>query len=155
EAPTTYEVAELDRVFVKARRVTLKLVASPRAKEPDVAVYYSLEDGWPFVLVTTTFANHSSAPVQAELTDAIRADRSFEYSPDGSVSLFWAYDKHFGQAYGVVASEQEIQGISARQLLLRYTTRDGSVAPQLAPGQSFRLTRRIIPGANLFDIRRV
>src|SRR4029077_10584475 len=45
EAPTTYEAAELDRVFVRARRVTLRLVASPREKEADVEVSYTLEDG--------------------------------------------------------------------------------------------------------------
>lgn len=38
EAPKMYEVGELDRVFVQARRVTLKLVAAPREKEPDVEV---------------------------------------------------------------------------------------------------------------------
>src|SRR5271170_4006340 len=35
EAPTMYEAAELDRVFVQARRITLRLVAAPREKEPD------------------------------------------------------------------------------------------------------------------------
>src|SRR3984885_10797948 len=54
EAPLIYEAAELDRVFVQARRVTLRLVAAPREKEPDVEVSYSLEDGWPYLLVTTT-----------------------------------------------------------------------------------------------------
>ena len=82
EAPAIYEAAELDRVFVQARRVTLRLVAAPREKEPDVEVAYTLEDGWPYVLVTTTFANRGAAPVDAELLDAIRADRTFEQSPD-------------------------------------------------------------------------
>ena len=155
EAPTIYEAAELDRVFVQARRVTLRLVAAPREKEPDVEVAYTLEDGWPYVLVTTTFANRGTAPVDAELLDAIRADRTFERSPERPADLFWAYDKHFGQAYGVVADGHEVLGANARQLLLRYQDRDGKVAVRLAPGESYRLTRRVIPGANLFDVQRV
>jgi hypothetical protein len=155
EAPTTYDTAELDWVFVRARRVTLRLVALPRAKDPDVEVSYTLEDGRPFVLVTTHFTNRGAAPVDAELLDAIRADRTFEFSPDGADGLFWAYDKHFGQAYGVVAEGHEIDGATARQVLLRYKNHDGKVAVRLAPGQSYRLTRRVFPGANLFDLRRI
>ncbi len=83
EAPVIYEAAELDRVFVRARRVTLRLVAAPRGKEPDVEVSYTLEDGWPYVLVTTTFSNRGTAPVDAELVDAIRADRTFETGSRG------------------------------------------------------------------------
>ena len=155
EAPTMYEAAELDRVFVQARRVTLRLVAAPREKEPDVEVAYTLEDGWPYIKVTTTYANHGAGAVEAELLDAIRADRTFEHSPDGVTGRFWIYDKHFGQAYGVVADGREILGTSARQLLLRYQDRDRKVAVRLAPGESYRLTRRVIPGANLFDVQRV
>src|SRR5262245_5725920 len=72
EAPRTYEAAELDRVFVQARRVTLRLVATPREKEPDVEVAYTLEDGWPYLLVTTTFTNRGSSALDAELLDAVR-----------------------------------------------------------------------------------
>jgi hypothetical protein len=152
-APSTYEVAELDRVFVQARRVTLRLAALPREREPDVEVEYTLEDGWPSVLVTTTFINRGETPVDSELVDAIRADRTFEFSPDGASDLFWAYDKHFGQAYGVVAEGRQILPSRARQFLLRYPDKQGKVAVRLAPGETVRLSRRIIPGANLFDIR--
>ena len=55
----------------------------------------------------------------------------------------------------MVADGHEILGATARQLLLRYRNRDGKVAVRLAPGESYRLTRRVIPGANLFDVRRV
>lgn len=155
EAPTTYEAAELDQVFVKARRVTLRLVASPRGSEADVELTYALEDGWPFVLVTTTFTNRGKGPVDVDLIDGIRADRTFERSPDGPAPLFWAYDKFFGQAYGVVGEGHEILGGAGRQLLLKYRDREGKVAARLAPGLSYRLVRRVIPGANLFDVRRV
>jgi hypothetical protein len=155
QSPEVYETGELERVFVKARRVTLRLVAAPKEKEPDVEVAYTLEDGQPFVELTTTFTNRGDAPAEVELLDAVRADRSFEHGPEQAAELFWAYDKHFGQAYGVVGDGHEIQGANARRLLLRYKTRDGRVAVRLAPGESYRLTRRVIPGANLFDVRRV
>src|SRR5262249_6848842 len=91
EAPRIYEAAELDGVFVQARRVTLRLLAAPREKAPDVEVSYTLEDGWPYVLVTTTFANRGNTAIDTELVDAIRADRSFEWSPEAAADLFWAY----------------------------------------------------------------
>ena len=155
EAPKVYETAELDRVFVRARRVVLRLVALPREKAPDIEVTYALEDGWPYVLVTTTFSNRGTTPVDAELIDAVRADRSFELTPEGSTHLFWAYDRHFGQAYGVVADGHEIRGSNGRQMLLRYQNRGGKVAVRLAPGETYRLERQVIPGANLFDIQQV
>ena len=154
EAPTMYEAAELDRVFVQARRITLRLVASPNERDPDVEVTYTLEDGWPYVLVTTTFSNRGDRAVDADLVDAIRADRTFEFSPEAPAGLFWAYDKHFGQAYGVVADRHEIMSANARWLLLRYRDRDGKVAVRLSPGETYRLSRRIVPGSNLFDVRR-
>ncbi|WP_406699215.1 CehA/McbA family metallohydrolase [Singulisphaera sp. Ch08] len=155
EAPKVYEAAELDRVFVQARRVTLKLVATPREKEPDVEVSYTLEDGWPSVLVTTTFSNRGATPIDADLLDAIRADHSFESSPEAPAPLFWAYDKYFGQAYGVVAEGHEILAANARRLLLRYRDQDGKTTVRIAPGASYRFARRVIPGANLFDVRHV
>lgn len=155
EAPRVYEAADLDRVFVQARRVTLRLVASPREKEPDVEVAYTLEEGWPYVLVTTRFSNRGTRPVDADLIDGLRADRSFEFGPESSSPLFWAYDKHFGQAYGVASDGHEILTTKARRLLLRYRDREGKTAVRLAPGATYSLTRRVIPGANLFDVRHV
>lgn len=155
EAPEVYETGELDRVFVKARRVTLRLVAAPKEKEPDVELAYTLEDGRPFIELTTTFTNRGKAPADVELADAVRADRSFENGPESPADLFWFYDKHFGQAYGVLAEGHDVQGANARRLTLRFRTRDGKVAVRLAPGESYKLTRRLIPGANLFDVRRV
>ncbi len=148
-----YEVTELDRVFVQGRRVTLRLVALPREKAPDVEVAYILEDGWPYVLVTSTFSNRGNAAVDIDLVDSIRADHSFESSREGPTDLFWAFDRHFGQAYGVVAEGHDILGANARRLMLRYRDRNGKVNVVLAPGETYRLARRVIPGANLFDVR--
>jgi hypothetical protein len=155
EAPKVYEATDIERVFVQARRVKLRLVAGPLAKAPDVEVCYTLEDGWPYVLVTTTFANRGTTTIDADLLDAIRADHSFEFSPEAPAAWFWAYDKQFGQAYGVVGDAHDIAGINARRLLLRYRNREGKAAIRLAPGESYRLSRWVIPGATLFDVRRI
>lgn len=155
EAPETYDASELERVFVRGRRVGLRLVATPREKEPDVEVVYRLTDGSPFVEIATTFTNRGPAPIEVSLLDAIRADRTFEHSPSGPAAMFWAYDKHFGQAYGIVAEGHQIASGNARQLMLMYRDGSGKVAQQLAPGRSYRLVRHVIPGANLFDLERL
>ncbi len=152
ESPKVYEAGDLENVFVQARRVTLRLVATPREKEPDVAVSYTLEDGSPYVVLTSTFTNRGKSPVSVDLVDSLRADKSFDFSPNDASDLFWAYDKHFGQAYGVTAEDHEIQGASGRARMIRYQNKDGKVAVRLAPGESYTLTRHLIPGANLFDV---
>ncbi len=154
-APEVYEADELDRVFVRARRVTLRLVAKPLEREPDVEVIYALEDGWPYLLVTTVFTNRGTSPIDVDLFDSIRADVSFETCPDNPGELFWTYDRHFGQAYGVVAESHKIMSASGRRILLRYQNSAGKEQARLAPGETYRLARRVFPGANLFDIRRV
>ncbi len=145
EAPETYEVSELERTFVKAKRITLRFVAEPREKTPDVAVSYVLEDGSPYVLVTTTFANHGKDTVSSDLVDALRADTSFEKSPEEAVDLFWAYDKWFGQAYGWSAEGHKITASGGRQILMRYRNGDGKVRITLAPGETYRLARKVAP----------
>ena len=155
EAPSVYEADDLKRVFVRARSVTLKLVAKPSGHEPDVEVSYTLADGWPYILVTTRFSNRGQLPVDADLLDAIRADGPFELTPADPADLYWAYDRHFGQAYGLLAEGHQIVGAKARQLLLRYRDPKGKVTVRLAPGESYLLSRRIFPGAHLFDVHRV
>jgi hypothetical protein len=153
QAPRTYEVTELDRLFVQARRVTLRLVTTPREKEPDIEVDYSLDDAWSSLLVTSTFTNRRDAPIEVELVDAVRADGSFEFSPEARSDLFWAYDKHFGQAYGIVPAEREVLCAASWQRLVRYLDKDGKVSVRLAPGESFRFARHVVPGMSLFQIQ--
>ncbi|MFO0953756.1 MAG: CehA/McbA family metallohydrolase [Isosphaeraceae bacterium] len=154
DAPEVYETEALDRVFVRARRVTLRLVATPKEKEPDVEVSYTLEDGQPYLTVTTRFTNRGKALATSDLVDSIRADRSFEHNATAG-PLFWVFDKHFGQAYGVLADGGDAVGTAARQYLVRFREGGSKVAARLEPRQSHTLTRRLIPGANLFDVRRV
>jgi len=122
-------------------------------REPDVEVAYSLEDGSSSLLVASTHTNRGETPIDVELVDAIRADATFEFSADEASDLFWAYDKHFGQAYGVVAEGRRVRSATSWQRLLRYAGKDGKVSVRLAPRESYRFTRRVIPGRTLFDVR--
>ncbi len=155
ESPSVYEADELDRVFVRASRVTLRLVATRRENEPDVEVSYTLADGWPYLVVTTRFSNRGRTPIDADLLDSMRADGPFESSPEDPADLFWVYDRHFGQAYGLVAEGHQILGAKARRMLLRYRDTQGKVTVRLAPGETYQLSRKIFPGAHLFDVRRL
>lgn len=155
EAPEVYEASALDRVFVRAKRVTLRLVATPHEGQPDVTVAYTLEDGWNAIEVTTQFTNKSEKALDVDLVDSIRADRTFERSPDGVTDVFWAYDKHFGQAYGVDVPDGSISVEAGRAVLLKYRDAAGKVARRLAPGESTSLTRRVYPAIDLFGIRRI
>ncbi|MFO0893042.1 MAG: CehA/McbA family metallohydrolase [Isosphaeraceae bacterium] len=154
QSPQVYEAEDFDRLFVRAGRVTLRLVAAPREKEPDVEVSYTLGDDWDHLLVTTTFSNRRSAPVEVEPVDSVRADGTFEFSGDSGGDLFWAYDRAFSQAYGILPEGRKVLASSSRQRLIRYPDQDGKVAIRLAPGESFRFTRRLIPGPHLFDVQR-
>jgi hypothetical protein len=154
QSPTTYEAAELDRLFVQAHQVTLRLVATPREKEPELEVAYTLNEDWDSLLVTTTFSNRREAPVDVELVDAVRADGTFEFSPEAEGNLFWAYDRAFSQAYGIVPEGRRVLAAAARQHLIRYPDHDGKVALRLAQGESYRFVRRIVPGPHLFDVQR-
>lgn len=154
DAPEVYETAELASVFVRGRQVRLRMVAAPREAQPDVEVTYILEDGRPDLRVVTTFVNRSEKTLDVELVDAVRADNTFEQGPEGPADLLWLFDLAFGQAYGVAADGHKILGVAGRQRLLRYQDGAGKVAVSLAPGASYRLERRVIPGADLFAVRR-
>jgi hypothetical protein len=153
-APRIYEVDEIDRLFVQARRVSLRLVAAPREKEPDIEVLYTMEDGWPEIVVDTRFTNTRAVPIEFELVDSFRLDGAFEFSAPGVSDLFWAYDKHFGQAYGLYVDDHTIQSAVSWERQLRYRDQAGKVAVRLEPGMSYRLFRVVTPGANLFEVQR-
>ena len=153
EAPKVVETASLENLFVKARRVTLRLAATPREQQPDVQVAYTLEDGWPYLLITTTFTNRSDRPLDVDLVDSARADRSFERSPDGPTNLYWVYDRHFGQAYGLMAEAHQVAATAGRSAMLRYQNAAGQAVATLAPGASYQLVRKVIPGAHLLQVQ--
>jgi hypothetical protein len=126
--------------------VTLRLTARLVDGGPHVELRYTVEDDHYDVRVETIFTNRGQQPIDIELADSMRADRTFDKTPNGASSLFVAYDEWFDQAYGVLCRQQPIQIVNegANSTVLRYTPAGQNTIP-LAPGESHRLTRSIIP----------
>lgn len=105
--------------------------------------------------VETRFENTSDKPVRVELSDAMRADNSFEMDIDADPNLFWAFDEWWRQAYGIMADGYTIQSIGPsvqrRRPFLQYVPVDGS--NEMAPGKSLVLRRRIFPADSLLALR--
>ena len=156
EAPAIYEAAELDRVFVQARRVTLRLVAAPREKEPDVEVAYTLEDGWPYVLVDDHVlepGRHAGRrrPGRRDPRRSTRSSRAPRRRPtcSGPTTSISARPMAWSPT-GTRSWARTPGGCCSATATATARSPSGS-----RPGESYRLARRIIPGANLFDVRRV
>jgi hypothetical protein len=134
------------------KSVTWECGADRAAGRPDFNVRYTVADGLPYVLVETVFANTSDQPITDELTDAIRADRSFSFASDDELGLFWAHDEWFRQAYGIQIDGHTIKGTGARNSVLSIA-KEGSGALTLAAGQNVTIARRVFPGDSLLAVR--
>ena len=157
DAPADAQPAIIDpaKAHVKAERVhlTVKTVASDTA--PLIETRYTLQDGWPYVLIETTWHHTGKEPLELQPFDEMRADASFTRADPGEMSLFWVYDKWWDQAYGVVADGATITaGPDARGHKLQYTIDDEKTV-EVQPGSSFRLLRRLFPSRNHAQLRAV
>ncbi len=144
---------------IKGKRVTLTVSSAGSDAFPSSLVHYSLDDDADYLTIETEFTNNGSAPVAFDLTDSIRMDRSgdraaVEKAPDGAAPRFWLYDPWFGQAYTIVADGGPISGKTAEDgraasILTFHTDSQGKIT--LAPGESHRLVRHIVPGITLLE----
>ncbi len=137
---------------VGSPRVSLVIGATNNQSGVDATVKYTLIDGDSFVLVETILKNTTDKPVQVEVSDAIRADRTFEFGTDEALGLFWANDDWFGQAYGVRADGSVIQRAGRGGTLLKYA-RDGKTETTIEPGETYTLGRQVFPGNSLLAVR--
>ncbi len=138
---------------IHTKSASLVCKAEGAADKPAAEVRYTLEDGWDWVLVETSYTNGGQQPQEAILADEMRADMSFEKSPDGSGPWFWAYDKWFDQAYGLVAEGRSVEAKSdARNSTIHYL-KDGQARITLKPGETARFSRRLFPAATLLGAR--
>ncbi len=148
---------QLTVVQAHGEEVSLKVTATGGMDRPDVHVTYRLTDSSDFVLVESEFINRSDRQLTVELMDEVRADHSFEKVANGTTDLFWAYDKWFGQAYGILPDRGSIESSTdARNRLstLRYLI-DGQDRFDLAPGETRRLVRRIFPARHLVAVKAI
>jgi hypothetical protein len=137
---------------ISAKTITLEIDALSQERRPQVTVRYTLADGSPFLLVETIHANKTDKPIEDDLADAIRADRTFTFGFDPATHCFWADDEWFRQAYGVVVPGYEVKGTGQRGTLLQLV-KDGSNAVKLEPGKSHTIARQIYPASSLLAAR--
>ncbi|MBW3597226.1 MAG: carboxypeptidase-like regulatory domain-containing protein, partial [Planctomycetes bacterium] len=135
----------------KGDRVTLTLGAEAAEGQPAVTVVYELADGSPALAATTVYENPHDKPLEVELVDAVRADRSFTMNVDQDRGLFWAYDEWWKQAYGVMAEDHAVKLTGGGRPLLHYE-KDGAPGVLLAPQQKHALVRRVFPAENTLDL---
>jgi hypothetical protein len=139
----------------KDSKVMLSFVAATNPDQATVELSYVLDDDAPFVLVETVFRNKTDKALEVQLVDEMRADTTFEKTPNGQSPYFWVYDPWFGQAYGLVYENAACDAKSDARWSTVNVLVDGKPAVRLEPGKEFRLVRRLIPAANLLNLREV
>lgn len=162
EGAVSIKVQTVKGSTAKAKSISLICRAEDEdaVDKPGASVRYTLEDGWDWVLVETTYINYGDKPLDVQLVDDMRADGSFEKVADATGGdLFWVYDKWFGQAYGIVAEGHTLQSKSnPHNSAIQYAQVPASETPTkvtLKPGGDYTLKRRIIPAATLLEVRAI
>lgn len=137
----------------RGERIQVECRDEGSADRPQATVRYTLADGWDYLLVETTLVNAGETPLTLTVADEMRADVSFEKTPDGPAPLFWAYDKWFNQAYGLLPVGAALDCKSdGRNSTLKLV--DGAQAEiALSPGASHEATRRLFPAADLLRLK--
>ncbi len=139
----------------KGNSVSLTFRGPAADKQSTAEVTYTLEDGAPWLTVITRVTNSGSQPLELKLADAVRADGEFEFGKDDPLGLFWAYDPHWRQCYGVLVKDgswhfavDDLKDGDRPEL--RIEKRDAPAAP-LAPGESRETTRYLFPAADAIE----
>ncbi len=147
------DTTQVKEYTTELRGSRLEVVVGANAAEgqPAVSVIYELSDGSPALLVTTTYTNPHAEPLEVELVDAMRADRSFTMESNADLNLFWAYDDWWGQAYGIQAEGHHVKSTGGGRPMLQYE-KNGVVRVNLAPKETYTLVRRVFPAKNVLDI---
>ena len=139
----------------RGKTVTLVCRAGGADDKPAAEVRYTLTDGWDWIQIETNYSSGGQKPLELTLADEMRADGSFEKSPGAKAPLFWAYDKWWNQAYGLVADGLSFEAKSdARNSTIRLLDGDKS-SVTLAAGESKRIVRRLFPAATLLEVRAI
>ena len=138
---------ELPAAPVAAKTLALELDAEPVEDRPRLTLRYTLAEGASELLVETIYSNPTDKAVSDDLSDSIRADRTFTFGFDPATSCFLAADEWFRQAYGVVAAGYEIKGTGQRGTLLQLV-KDGTSKLTLEPGASHTIARKMFVGTS-------
>jgi hypothetical protein len=150
-------------IQAKGKRVVLVCTAPAQVADlkkkmgpqPGVRLQYELEDGKPFLVLRSVFTNTFDEPLTVPLEDDLRFDNVETRVKAGPTDLFWAHDRHFEQAYALIADGHELRTRSdIRTSVIQYMPAKSDKAEvTLAPGQSYELTRRLFPGPHLLAVK--
>ncbi len=134
--------------------IALECLAPATVDRPEVRLTYTLREGQDFVEIRSEFRNTAEKLLQLAPVDDFRADRTFQSSPPGETDLVWAYDKWWGQAYGVVAPEtaMRLSGSPAEPRVIEFLS-GGKLTRELAPSQTLTLERRFFAARDLIAVR--
>ena len=157
------ERTEVQTESSSPNQLRVEVSSAATAELPEVRVEYILESDEPILVVVTTFTNRTDKPMTVPLADDIRFDpaqESFAKVPDGVSSLFWAYDRHWNQAYGIFSlsllhemRSPDMTKSSISETSLRYRANNGQSSVTLEPQASFHFSRWILPASSLLDIK--
>jgi hypothetical protein len=140
---------------LRGRRVWLTCVSDAAPGQPALEITYTLADGAEHLLVETVHSNPGAEPLTVPLVDRLRAEHSFDKTPDGWREWFWAYDPWFGQAYGVTFDGHRVDCVSDRKLTMLHALVNGEKSVVLPPGGSRKLVRRLFPARHLLEAQAV
>jgi hypothetical protein len=90
-----------------ASEVSFRCRSGDATEQPTLDVIYRLTDGEPWLYVETVYTNPHAQAVTFELRDAVRADRSFQFSFDAAAQLFMAEDDWWHQSYALVGEGRQ------------------------------------------------
>ena len=120
----------------------------------EVTVRYILNDGDDFLHAATTFHNTNAGVEHLEVSDYLRADRSFAFGNDEVTGLYWANDDWFKQAYGVMIAGRTLKRGGNRGAVLSIR-KDDSPKVSIKSGESHTIDRKVFPGSSLLEVRSI
>ncbi|MBI1346053.1 hypothetical protein GC163_07165 [bacterium] len=148
--------AQTDASSTHGAVVGLTMIAEGSADRPEVRTTYKLAAGQAPLVVESVYRNASDKPLTVKLEDDFRADGQKEdmiRTPNGTVSAFWLQDRYWGQAYGLTASDRQLQlNSDAKTSQIKYVDTVGQSEITLKPGEQFTLSRTLIADANILGI---
>lgn len=121
----------------------------------EVTTRYSLSNDQDWLVAETTLKNPKEQAITQEISDLIRADKTFEFGNDAATGLFWASDDFFKQAYGVLIDGRKLALTGSRRTTLQLSDSNKSDKVTVKPGESYTIARKIFPGSSLLEVRSI
>lgn len=141
----------------EARKLSITFKGPALKGEPSTAtVTYSLGDGDAALGYQVELDNRSEAALSLPVQDLIRCDgKTFQFGNDEASKLFWAEERFFHQAYGLLPDGGVMQrGKDGRSLTITIgDDEDAENAANVEPGQSQRWAGKLVCSQGLPGVR--